>query len=74
MTQTVSVSNLRKELAFHMNGQDAILIGDHWHHRAILVPLSRSYAFNHQDQRKAIARAAKAMLRVLSHLRAQHRT
>ena len=69
MPQIVSVRELRKALAFHMNGDHAVIIGDRWHSRAILIPLSKHVTYAHADQRKAIARAAKETLAALGALR-----
>lgn len=73
MPKIVSVRELRKTLAFHMNGQEAVIIGDRWHHRAILVPLSPIVTWEHAEHRHAIARAAKETLRILGKLRQQNR-
>ena len=69
MPKVVSVRELRKALAFHMNGQQAIIIGDRYHHRALLVPLGRHVTWDHYEARKAIARAAKETLAALAELR-----
>ncbi len=73
MPQIVSVRELRKALAFHMNGQHAVIIGDRWHHRALLVPLGRHVTWDHRQTRKAIARAAKETLAALGALRKENR-
>lgn len=73
MPQIISVRELRKALAFHMNGQEAIIIGDRWHHRALLVPLSRAQTWDRPEMRKAIARAAKETLAALGALRKENR-
>ena len=73
MPQIVTVRELRKALAFHMNGEHAVIIGDRWHHRALLVPLSRNTNWDRAENRKAIARAAKETLAALGALRRQNR-
>jgi len=73
MPQIVSVRELRKALAFHMNGEHALIIGDRWHHRALLVPLSRDVTWDHAAMRKAIARAAKETLAALTTLRRENK-
>ena len=73
MPEIISVRELRKALAFHMNGEHAVIIGDCWHHRALLVPLSRRVTYDHQEQRKAIARAAKETLAALGALRRENK-
>jgi len=73
MPQIVSVRELRKALAFHMNGQQAVIIGDRWHKRALLVPLSRHVNWERAENRKAIARAAKETLAALGALRRENR-
>jgi hypothetical protein len=70
MTEPVSIRDFRKHLAEHMNGQTAVLIGDRWHHRAILLPLTPHVTYAHQEQRRAIANAARESLRILGQLRA----
>ena len=74
MPQIVTVRELRKALAFHLNGEHAVVIGNHYHDRAILIPLSKHPRYNYPAQRKAIARAAKETLRVLAELRAEAHT
>jgi hypothetical protein len=69
MQQPVSIREFRRNLAAHINAQTAVLIGDAWQHRAILVPLSRDGPYNVKQRRQAIARAAREMLRVLHELR-----
>jgi len=73
MQKPVSIREFRRNLAAHINAQAAVLIGDAWQHRAILVPLSHHDSSNHNEQRKAIARAAREMLRVLHELRQENR-
>jgi hypothetical protein len=73
MTEPVSIRDFRKNLAYHLNGDKAIVIGDHWHNRAILLPLTRVICYDGTAQRTAIARAAKESLRILGELRAYNR-
>ena len=73
MPKLVSVRELRKALAFHMNGEHALIIGDAWHHRALLVPLGRHVTWGGREGRKAIAHAAKETLAALAHLREMNR-
>jgi hypothetical protein len=56
-----------------MKGTHAVVIGDRWHDRAILVPLSDHPNYDRPEQRKAIARAGKEMLRTLAQLRQENR-
>lgn len=74
MPQILSVRELRKDLAFHINGEHAVIIGDESHHRALLVPLSREVTWHHRETGKAIARAAKETMRILGELRKENRT
>jgi hypothetical protein len=73
MQSNIPVRRFRTTLAAFLNGSEAVIIGDPWHDRAILVPLSQHTNYNRQEQRKAIARAAKEMLRILALLRAESR-
>jgi PHD/YefM family antitoxin component YafN of YafNO toxin-antitoxin module len=71
MENNVSVRRFRTSLAAFLKDTQAVVIGDRRHDRAILVPLSEHPNYNRQEQRKAIARAAKEMLRILGELRAE---
>jgi hypothetical protein len=73
MQTNISVRTFRTSLATFLNGNNALIIGDPWHNRAILIPLTNHVRWAHREQRKAIAHAAKEMLRVLALLRAENR-
>lgn len=69
MPQIVNVRELRKALAFHMNGDHAVVIGSRWQYRAILIPLTNMPHWDCAKRRKAIAHAAKESLATLGALR-----
>jgi hypothetical protein len=73
MENNVRAHRFRTSLAAFLKGSQAVVIRDRYHDRAILVPLSEHTNYNRQEQRKAIARAAKKMLRILALLRAEVR-
>lgn len=73
MVRFSPVRQFRKTLSYQMNASDPVVIGDRYHHRAILIPLTNHVTWAHGEQRKAIARAAKQMLLVLKQLRQENR-
>lgn len=73
MQTNVSVRRFRTTLAAFLNSSEGVVIGDRYHDRAILIPLSIHPNYNHPQQRLAIAQARKEMLRVLAVLRAENR-
>jgi hypothetical protein len=73
MDTNVSVRRFRTTLAAFLKGSQAVVIGDRYHNRAILIPLGVARSWQKPEQRKAIAHAAKEMLRILALLRAESR-
>lgn len=73
MDTNVRVRRFRTRLAAFLNGSQAVVIGDRYHDRAILIPLGEAPVWQKPEQRKAIARARKEMLRILALLRAENR-
>lgn len=68
MIKMVTVREVRKQMAFHLNAQTPILIGDSYHQRAILIPLNRRASWNADEEKKAIARAREAAKKALEEL------
>jgi hypothetical protein len=73
METNVSVRRFRTSLAAFLKGSQAVVIGNRYHDRAILIPLGEAPVWLKHEQRKAIARAAKETLRILALLRAETR-
>jgi hypothetical protein len=73
MQTNVNVRRFRTSLAAFLKGSQAVVIGDRYHDRAILIPLGNARSWEKPERRKAIARAAKEMLRILTLLRAECR-
>lgn len=69
MTDLINVRELRQNLKRYLQRDKATIIGDEYHQRGLLIPLSPNYIWNRGERRKVIARAQREANRVLKELR-----
>ena len=65
-TNRVSVREFRTNLKAHLEGEAAVVIGDHYTARAVLVPIPKHASYDSAAEKKAHATARKLFDAALS--------
>jgi hypothetical protein len=65
----IPARQLRTHLKDALNSPEPTIVGNYWHKRAILLPLSKFTAYDTAARRASLAKARRQFLAILKELR-----